>query len=936
MMKPAIEKKLLSYWLIYLPAGLAILGSLALILLHFFYKDASLPLVPGLVVGYINVPLDIIPMGFAQFTLETQNYLLFQVFESLPPVGFPRIVQGIGILFWVLFSLGVTLITGFRRYPFVIGMGVAIFLLVVSGINALNIGGVHSNTGLIIAFSGLLLPALLIHTFFSNLPFGKRSLLIFAFSAGTWALLIYLSPETAPTLLLAENSSLLALSIAALFLAYIGHAVISAFYVLLAKLNRGMGIKIVWHFCILSLLYLIMVALIFLRMMGELNLGIPLPPVFVLFIVVSLLGYVETHHKILHMAQPYASPMIGRGLYAIGFAFTAWVWFKADLTANTPMSDFLQHVFIYFQLGFGLLFFLYLIANFLGIINSGTAIDKIMYRPPFFPYYHMRLGALLSVLVLIIYADIILLTQWNTASINLSADYYYAIGRNREAAILYENSFERYRHNPKTLNAVAHISFEQRQPTPGLNALTRSFDERPNVADIILLASKLHGSGKTSDALFYLQEGLKYFPENPYLLNNLAILNKQLNQATVALDLLERMPSETSIRDANLIALETVHQLGIPLTEVKDNLIGNVNLLANYNLKGDLAPFSLPTDTIQDGSLLNRAILRNQWSNAPQDGLREDMAQIDSIVEKISIPSLAAELGETRAVRAYQKKQINEVLATLGNLAYNFSGSAGFYRSFEALVFMSQMDLEKAAEAWVMAEENGFSNLQKDHLAILYFGGKEVDADIIAQKYHLSYPDWMKWGSDGRFLENDTIHLVRGLGRMLPGLGPDALLPLEKIQNPKLKAFYAHQLLLRKAHWFGEADLTRIGKAIADEYSGEREKTHIQNLVEAAQHGKITDESASNPFLPQVYSDDPKNAYLTPWVMARVNATEENLEKYNILHDASRSNKDPLLWIELVRYSRILGLDSYASSYLAEMAEWIDSDDLIELQLRYF
>ena len=61
---------------------------------------------------------------------------------------------------------------------------------------------------------------------------------------------------------------------------------------------------------------------------------------------------------------------------------------------------------------------------------------------------------------------------------------------------------------------------------------------------------------------------------------------------------------------------------------------------------------------------------------------------------------------------------------------------------------------------------------------------------------------------------------------------------------------------------------------------------------------------------------------------------KDNLEKYNILLEASDFNKDPLLWINLVKYSRLIGVDSYASSTLRKMSAWVDPKILEELQLQ--
>uniref|UniRef100_UPI0030ED0F23 hypothetical protein n=1 Tax=uncultured Cyclobacterium sp. TaxID=453820 RepID=UPI0030ED0F23 len=62
---------------------------------------------------------------------------------------------------------------------------------------------------------------------------------------------------------------------------------------------------------------------------------------------------------------------------------------------------------------------------------------------------------------------------------------------------------------------------------------------------------------------------------------------------------------------------------------------------------------------------------------------------------------------------------------------------------------------------------------------------------------------------------------------------------------------------------------------------------------------------------------------------------EDDEKRYELLQEACQFNKDPLLWITLVKYCRIIGLDQYASANLKLMGEWIERDDLTDLQLKF-
>ncbi len=919
------------------PALLAILASTGAIFVVLSEAHPSLPIEVSVFSERINVVLNVIHLGFGQFTLDTQNFLLFQSFQSLSPESFSTFTQVIGLLFWVLICLGLTLLTDLSRWHFIIAIAASIFLFTISGVNGLHIGGIGTNNGLLILLLGLLLPVVVIHLFFFHLSWLIRLIILLLFGLGTYFSLIYLSQVPAPTLLLGENLSLMGLAISAIFLLYIGHGAISGFYFILARLNKGVGLKISWHLSIFSFLYIALLALYFLRLMGDIDLGIPLPAEYFLFLVVVLLAFLENRRKMVHVKQPYGSKIVGEGLFLIGFAVTSLMWFKADLSANTSMLDFLKHTFIYSQIGFSLLFYLYLITNFMGVMNTGQAVERIIYTPPFFPYYHMRFGALLSLLILLIYANGVVAVQFSTASTNLSADYYYATERPIEAAILYENAWERYRNNPKNLNAVAHINLARNQPTAAQQFLMRSFDEKPNVPDILLLSTQLERSSKLAEALFYLEEGLRYFPHNPHLLNNLALLKSRTNVPGDALERLEEMSREREVSLSNHVGILALHgRTAANLSHEDFDYIGKVNLMALQNLSGELATFKLTYDTISQPTLVNQAILRNEWTQSFPNVGQSGLAMIDSLISNEAIPSREADWRETRLIGDYRNNSINNVIRASRYLAFNFKGSAGFYYSLEAKVLSEARDFNLAAKAWLEAVGNGYQNLRQEHLPIIYFGGFPEEALQISDKEGVPMPTWMKFDDSNEIIPNDTVIYAQGLAKLHAGLSEDLLVHLETISYGALKARFAMDLIRHKAHWMDEETLENLGLLVDEQLEGETQKNEFREWLNFLKAGEFPGKELPGTYGRYFASEGKGNAYHAPLVMMAVDRAEGDLEKYELLQEATTLNKDPLLWIYLVKYSRLLGLDHYASRSLAQMGDWVPAEKLTLLQLNHF
>lgn len=920
-----------------LPLLMVIIGSILLVSNYYFFIGWTMPVERGLDSEMVKIALDFIDLEIYNYVLESENYLLFQNFKSLPPQVFPAFTLVFGTVIWFLLSLGIGLVSLFNRMQFILSMIFIIFLLTLTGVNGLHIGGLNTNLPTIILMTGFVLPAVLIHTFYSHWSASKRSAIIIPIAFLTMPLLVYLGGAVSGEVLVAEHMSMVGLVVSALFMMYNGHTVISSIYVFLAKLNKGVGLKISWHISIIFFIYLLFCIFLLLKITGNFLPDIPTPPVLILLILTGILGYFETGRKIQQISQPYFRPFIGKAIYLIGFSLTVWVYWKAEFSINRPMVDFMDHFFVYSQIAFSLLFYAYLFANFSGLMNKGAQVEKILFKPRFFAYYHMRIGALLAILSLVVYADGIIAVQFGTASTNVSADYYYATQRLREASILYENSWERYRRNEKALNAVAHISISQNQPTAAINTLVRGFENAPTVNDILLLSSALQMADKHPEALAVLEKGLSYYPENPYLVNNLALLFSQQNRGEEAYRLLNQIQDQKEVARANKIGLQAKHLVHYEeAISHGDDPVARINQLALLNIKGDTADFVFNIEEINDGSsIINRAVLRNQWSNLVEGDFREEISFIDTLLTEELAPSEVEQLRETRVIRSYQQDYINESLKYINGLAFQFPNSAGFYHAMAANILIGQLDFEKAAIELDQAEVKGFRNVQTKHLPILYFGGKEARTLEIAEKYQVPFPDWMEFDSGGDLVPNDTTIFFSHLAMLHMGVKKDFLAGLNEIQGQGFKSYFAYQILLRKSHWLGEEERDFIKK---EALKSSKISLLIDDLEEMipvwGSKGADQITSMDTTLLPFRHLSASRNAYWTPMVFYAVDQSTDNLEKYNLLLEASDFNKDPLLWINLVKYSRIIGLDSYASGILGEMSQWVDPQTLEELQLQ--
>ncbi|GAB2997528.1 hypothetical protein GCM10027284_14210 [Cyclobacterium sediminis] len=879
----------------------------------------------------INVPLDSFQSTSGLLEFEVQNFLLFDQFDPLPPQAFPKLIQVMGLGIWLLLLLFIVLLTLLKRQAFLIGAGLLILLLSISGVNSLNIGGIGTNYALAISLLFLLVPASIIHLFFNDIiSLGFRVVLIIGLGLLCLVVLIYFSQAVSPTYLFSENIFLMALVMAAAFMLYIGHAFVSGAYLFLAKLNRDVGIKIGWHFAIISSLYLVLMALVFLGVTGDWNKWY-LPSFQLLLVLVGLVGYFDSFYKTKYFPQIYNEAWVGKVFYLGGFAVCLLVLFKAEISGNTPMLDFLHHVFAYSQLGFSVMFVLYIWVNFSAIINSGTAIEKIMYNPPFFPYFHMRLGGAIAFLILMVYAAGIIGVQFSTSSTHLSADYYYTTERPVEASVLYENAFDRYRANDRALFALSNIYLDQNQPTLALKTLERSFEQNPQVKDILLLSRMLEKRSRTNEAVYCLEEGLKRFPGNPYLANNLALVYHRMNLPQKALSTLARMEGFEEVHIQNRVGIKVAQ--GLPLEEdeeIGSSLKNTINLLAAKNMGYGLGEIDIDaTEKEPDNVLIRRVMLRNYLTSTEKGFKGSDFqVELDSMLAReTSSLNVEQNLKESGLILKYKTGRINKLLTYLNGMAFRFSNDAGYYHAFAGWLLSDLGDFEKAAIEWKQAALKGYLKFTPAHLPFLHFGGMEEEAVFISGTQNVTFPKWMRFDTSGQLASNDTVKLYRSLDKISTMLGKDLLPAVESLENEVNKGRLSKEILERKSHWLEEEEINKLlsyakvyEQSIGQYFSLDVYLNRVKELGTEDKRFSI---------------DEGFNPYLTPLVLAGLKQIKDDQKRYELLQEACQFNKDPLLWVTLVKYCRIIGLDQYASANLKLMGEWIEEDDLIELQLKF-
>lgn len=875
----------------------------------------------------IPIPFDWVQIGPISFPIQVDNYLVFQEFKTLAPdilVTESFIYAGI---VWLGAVTVLTLLTEFKKTYFIVGGILWIVLLTFSDFNSLNIGGQSSNYPLIILLSATLAPLIYFHLWGQKVHLAIKWLVFFGATSIALALLILFSPINSPEIHIAEHSLTIGFCLALAWVIWNAHGILSGIYILLARANKNLNLNITVQISIIALLYIGTLFCLLLELQGELTFPFPTFSPLFLLLPLGIFGWISIGEKVDQSDQLVSYPKVIKALHLIGLGLSLWLVWKLKLSGNQPAEELFKHLLVYTQLGFSFFFFIYLMANFMSVMNSGKAIEKILYKPYSLVYYHIRIGGLIVILVLTTYTDGIVGVQASAMTSNILADYYYQTDKKLEASILYENAWMRYRKNPKAKFATAQLLIDLKQPTLAKQHLEESFTEAPQVDNILLLSDRLHQENKVFEAIYYLERGLTLFPNEPHLLNNLSLLYAKVNKSSEALELMTNARGADPVLNSNFSALKT--KLGLPEANpnASPDIISMINELAASN-----ALANVPSENLleslkksleqEDSPMLVNAGWRNLFSQLNRSDPSADLELLDSLGRQPELLDYLMSLQETGVIRSLAAGRVTEAVKNLNGLAFRNPNDAGYYLQLSGSILAQNLDFQKAANEFIAAEEKGFQGFDTHHWSIFGLAGMPEKSVQIRELYQVNLPSYLE-AKDSEIQEYMNIigHFHQSTSLML-------LSQWRALPESELKTDIAIRLIAYKAHGLTRENLQELEKYIVDKIGPQEDlKSFISNP-------DLKNSESVNSYINWINASKElaANPYLSPLIISAVGENQDTLVQYEILNEATEFNRDPMLWLRKIKAARESGLDTYADESLELVEQWVSKEELQRLQ----
>ena len=447
------------------------------------------------------------------------------------------LMVGIGIAFVLMLSA----VTRFDRIRYLISMAILILGLAFFRWEMLEIPDLGGNyLFLILAFLyGSL--SYYFHAFRPDYPIAIR---LGAFGLPTLLLAVglgALSPVTFPALVLMSYGIPVLLAFSVGFIFFIAVEIMAGLVWLTSvgrsddnstqvSTKRALGIN---NLLFISGLYLLNLALIWLKNTKSIDWDVLAISPFLLYIVSVLLG-VWGFRRLVQQQESISFQDAGAYLYAGLALLTTLTIAYAFATANDPLVEMFEDVIVYTHLAMGIVFVVYILINFWPIYQQNLPVYRVLYKPKRLELSLFRIVGVVGVIILIASGGSIAFRQAIAGYFNGLGDYYRATNETASATAFYQLALEQEFQNHKSNYALASLALAQSDQAKAAFYFQQALLKQPNPQDYAGLSQAYLQTNLFFEAVKALQRGIRAFPGSGELQNNLGYLYTRTSVADSA------------------------------------------------------------------------------------------------------------------------------------------------------------------------------------------------------------------------------------------------------------------------------------------------------------------------------------------------------------------------------------------------------------------
>ncbi|MBS1506192.1 MAG: hypothetical protein JSS79_06065 [Bacteroidetes bacterium] len=670
-------------------------------------------------------------VGLLNLGIPADSYVILEnIFGShLHPNAFASYVFLAALM--VAFLFFVAIISTFSRFWFLIGMGLVMLFLASLRLEALEVFGFTNKAVVAVAillFGGL---SFYFHSFKKESGLALRLVAFAALMAGLGVIIYFFSKATTPFLHLSVNGLLAGIILTIIFIVMVAHEIVASFVTITTESLRSS--KSLQHFLILTVVYLINVALMFASKMGFIQWSFFSISSFFLLMVSAILGlwgFRKRSHLYEHILP--TEPIAVFFFFTLMLvSFGAMGYFASS--ASDMMMDALDDLIMAAHIGAGIIFTLYVIANFGPMLRQNLAVHKVLYKPETMPHFTYRLMSVIAA-----YAVLSVAVSWKTYVNQATATYYHAYGdlyllQNDDVTAegYYQKSLQFRNQNLHAHYALATISARQYDSFKERTEYEKTITWSPSIPVYLNLSQAYAIQNDLLEAALTLDAGKKIFPKSGELQNAIGLSFLKLgvrDSALYSFQLAKNLSGTKSVGATNYLGACAIFNVEHPVDSLlsfdgsqTNGVAVNATALANLQHKSVELESKLFSDTAL--SVYQAALLCNYLINK---GASADTALVRQVIQLAARPvndDFKEQLTLSAAQALYANGDVKEALQLVRDVAYRSGDGSAF--SLLGLWLMEQNNPSLAATYFKLAAE-------KMHPHALYYQAlAETESDSL-------------------------------------------------------------------------------------------------------------------------------------------------------------------------------------------------------------
>jgi hypothetical protein len=673
-----------------------------------------------------EITVDQFQKGPFTFTVKGNNYVILQR-QLGSMLTTSNAVAYVYLVVLVVFVIGMlAVISTLSKFYYVVGMGLFFLFVTSMKTEVLGVFGLYSMSFAIVVFAMYGFTSFWFFYFATAASFTFR---IAAFTAVTfllWMVINFMSETERPFLHLATYGVEAGLIACALFIVTVAHEIVAAFVFAVSQNPRTR--KSLNHFLIITVIYLINLALAYAVRYGYIKWHIVTVDLFLLLTISAILGIwgirqrQKTYEGIID-ADPYA---VFAFLLTGAVAFTAIAMFM--LSANDTALSSILDIIIFTHIGFGLIFLTYVFSNFAGMLAQNYRVYKVLYTPNNMPFFTFRFAGLIATIAFAIY------NTWQIPVNNAKSGYFNALGdlyikmENKPIAKAYfdESRSKGYRghHANYALANLEGSLFNARDENLFYIA---ACGPRPTEMSFLNLAQTYQSSDDNLQAIVTLREGITRLKKRDALENTLGLLYAKTGMPDSAMKYL----SQAKGSSANILGLAAIRKVMTNDTtqELSHGPVMTVNRLALLNSlsKKTGAPYELPKDTVL--TLADAAAISNYLINSRDNEDTAFVRRAMLLARKPSNDGFKEAILFASALSLYNSGETKEAFTTLEEVTVT-SQHQGKYNNILAMWALENDEPGRAAGYADYAVSQGYAPAKLTHAVVTTESGNLKDASV--------------------------------------------------------------------------------------------------------------------------------------------------------------------------------------------------------------